>query len=92
MSFAVLTTTELRLLDVLLERGVFPDPPASITRRDISVTARGDTNRRGFPHPRERIPGIMAISRPVGGFPAHGSISELLSLLARPPGRDPTTD
>ena len=92
MSFAVLTTTELRLLDVLLERGVFPDPPASITRRDISVTARGDTNRRGFPHLRERIPGIMAISRPVGGFPAHGSIAELLSLLARPPGRDPTTD
>jgi len=92
MSFAVLTTTELRLLDVLLERGVFPDPPVSIVRLDVAATARGDTKRRGFPHLRERIPEIMAISRPVGGLLAHGSISELLSLLARPPGRDPTTD
>lgn len=92
MSFAVLTITELRLLDVLLARGIFPDPPASITRLDITVTARGDTKHRGFPHLRERIPEIMAISRPAGGFQAHGSIAELLSLLARPPRRDPTTD
>ncbi len=92
MRYAVLTTAELRLLDVLLERGVFPNPPASIIRLDIAAPARGDANRRGFPHLRERIPEIMAISRPVGGFLAHGSISELLSLLARPPGRDPTRD
>ncbi len=91
MRYAVLTTAELRLLDVLLERGVFPDPPASIIRLDIAATARADTKRRGFPHLRERIPEIMAISRPVGGFLAHGSIAELLSLMARPPGRDPTT-
>ena len=92
MRYAVLTTTELRLLDVLLERGVFPDPPASIIRLDIAATARGDTKRRGFAHLRERIPEIMAISRPLGAFLAHGSISELLSLLTRPPGRDPTTN
>jgi hypothetical protein len=92
MSFAVLTTTELRLLDVLLERGVFPAPPASITRLDIATTARGDTNPRGFSHLRERIPEIITISSPVGDVLAHGSISELLSLLARPPGQDPTTD
>ena len=92
MSFAVLTATELRLLDVLLEHGVFPDPPASITRLDIAVTARGDPNRRGFLHLRERIPAIITISSPVGGVLAHGSIAALLSLLARPPGRDPTTD
>ena len=91
MSFAVLTTTELRLVDVLLARGVFPAPPASITRLDIAVTAGGDTNRRGFSHLRERIPEIITISSPVGSVLAHGSISELLSLLARP-RRDPTTD
>ena len=80
------------MLDVLLERGVFPDPPASIIRLDLATTARDNTKRRGFPHLRERIPEIMAISRPAGGFQAHGSIAELLSLLARPPRRDPTTD
>ena len=92
MKFAVLTTAELRLVDVLLERGVFSDPPVSVLRRDIAVTARGDTSRRGFSHLRERIPGIITISSPVGGVLAHGAISELLSLLARPPGRGPTTD
>jgi hypothetical protein len=91
MRYAVLTAAELRLLNVLLERGVFPDPPASIIRLDLATTAPADTKSRGFPHLRERIPEIIAISRPVGGFLAHGSIAELLSLLARPPGRDPTT-
>ena len=91
MIFAVLTTAELRLIDVLLERGVFPDPPVSIIRLDLAETARGDTTRRGFPHLRARIPEIVASSRPVGGFLAHGSIAALLRLLARPPGRDPTT-
>ena len=79
MRYAVLTTAELRLLDVLLERGVFPDPPASIIRQDIAATGRVDPKRRGFLHLRARIPGILAISRPVGGLLAHGSISELLS-------------
>jgi hypothetical protein len=92
MRYAVLTTAELRLLDVLLERDVFPDLPASIIRRDLATAARTDTTRRSFPHLRERIPAIMAISRPIGGVLAHGSVSELLSVLARPPGRDPTTD
>jgi hypothetical protein len=92
MRYAVLTTAELRLVDMLLERGVFPDPPASIIRLDIAASARADTKRRSFPHLRQRIPEIMGISLPLGGFLAHGSISELLTLLARPPGRDPTTD
>jgi hypothetical protein len=92
MKYAVLTPAELRLLDVLLERGVFPDPPASIMRRDVAATAPADARPRGFPHLRQRIPGMMAISRPLGGVVAHGSLAELLNLLARPSGRDPAPD
>lgn len=91
MRYAVLTTAELRLLDVLLERGAFPDPPASITRLDLA-TAATDTQPRSFPHLRARMPDIMAIRRPLGGVVAHGSISELPSLLARPPRRVPAAD
>jgi hypothetical protein len=90
MRYALLSDAELRLLDVLLERGVFRDPPASIIRMDIATTASGDP--RAFPHLRQRIPAVMAISRPVGGVLAQGSIAELLHLLARSPLRDPTAD
>ena len=88
MKFAVLTAAELRLVDVLLQRGVFPDPPASIIRRDLRAAAPADTTPRGFPHLRQRIPEIMAMSGPVGGNLVHGSMSELLRILARSPGRD----
>lgn len=92
MRFAGLTNAELRLLDVLLERGVFPDLPASIVQLSVAQPADADTTQRAYPHLRERIPPIMAISRPVGDLLAHGSVSELLSLLARPLRREPTTD
>jgi hypothetical protein len=92
MRYAVLPTAELRLLDLLLERGVFPDLPASIIRLDIATTAGTDTPRRSFQQLRDRVPEMMAISRPLGGFLAHGSMAELLRLLARPPARTPTAD
>jgi len=92
MKFAVLTTAELHLVDVLLARGVFPDPPVSVLRSDIAATAPADTTRRAFPHLRARIPQIMAISRPVGSLLVQGSIAELVRLWALPPDRDPTTD
>ncbi len=92
MKFAVLTTAELRLIDVLLERGVFPDPPASVFRLDLVPMSHADTERRSFPHLRERVPQVMSISHPVGRFLAHGSIAELVRLWALPPGRDPTTN
>jgi hypothetical protein len=92
MTFAVLTAAELRLVDVLLARGVFPDPPLSVLRSDIAAMAPADSKRPAFPHLRVRIPQIMAIGRPVGGFLVQGSIAELLRLWALPPDRDPTTD
>jgi hypothetical protein len=92
MTFAVLTAAELRLVDVLLARGVFPDPPVSVLRSDIAAMAPADTTRRGFPHLRERIPQIIAITRPVGGVLVQGSIAELVRLWALPPDRDPTID
>jgi hypothetical protein len=92
MTFAVLTAAELRLVDVLLARGVFPDPPVSVVRSDIAAMAPAGTTRRAFPHLRARMPQITAISRPVGDILAQGSIAELVRLWALPPDRDPTTD
>ncbi|MGH7787878.1 MAG: hypothetical protein ACRERC_13470 [Candidatus Binatia bacterium] len=92
MTFAVLTAAELRLVDVLLARGVFPHPPVSVFRSDIAAMAPADTTRPAFPHLRARLPQIMAIARPVGGVLAQGSIAELVRLWALPPDRDPTAD
>ncbi len=92
MKFAMLTAAELRLVEVLLERGVFPDPPESIVRLDIPAAARADTTRQAFPGLRARVPTVMAICRPLGSIVTHGSIAELSRILARPPGRDPITD
>jgi hypothetical protein len=92
MKFAVLTAAELRLVDVLLARGVFPDPPVSVFRSDIAAMAPAGTKPRAFPHLRARLPQIMAISHLVGGVLVQGSIAELVRVWTLPPDRDPTTD
>lgn len=92
--FALLTTTELRLVDLLLASGGIPETPAAVRRDLFDEGEEGEdhedgsgerppdlTRRRPL---RGRVGAVDATARDVGGSQQYGSVTELILIRRQP--------